>query len=66
MPREERTKTKWIPPCRINDMERAELEKCAKILNCSISEYIRRAILEKNERMVNEWYKRKAFIESED
>jgi uncharacterized protein (DUF1778 family) len=59
----EATKTEYIPQIRVSEMERAELEKCSKLMNESISEYMRRAIIERNSRIIEEWHKRKAFLE---
>jgi uncharacterized protein (DUF1778 family) len=59
----QRTKTNYIPPIRVSEQERKELDACAK-LNCeSISEYMRRAILERNQRIIKDWAVRNKFLE---
>jgi len=60
----EPTKTSSIPQVRISEMEKAELEKCRLMMNESISEYIRRSIIERNARIIEDWHKRKEFLES--
>jgi hypothetical protein len=57
------TKTEILPQIRISKLEREELEVSAKLLCESITEYIRRAVIERNQRIIKEWAIRKKFLD---
>jgi hypothetical protein len=57
------TKTEFLPQIRISKLEREELEASAKLLCESITEYIRRSVIERNQRIIKEWAIRKKFLE---
>jgi Arc/MetJ-type ribon-helix-helix transcriptional regulator len=54
-----------LPQSRISHLERLEMEKCAKTLGLSVSEYVRYAVRERNANIENEYAMRIKFIKGD-